>query len=220
VARFDEVPRFVSESGFRDPITLSFVPDHVEALVAKGDLDAAEGATAAFESHAEQLGIKIALARAARCRGQLVSARGDPAAGVEILARARADAERLGHPFELARIVLAEGTALRRAKRIAEAREALNDAASMFETLGAALWAQRARAELARLGGRPARSRELTPTEQQIADLVATGRSNYEVAQTLHVSPKTVEWNLSKIYKKLRVSSRTELAAKLAKAQS
>jgi DNA-binding NarL/FixJ family response regulator len=87
----------------------------------------------------------------------------------------------------------------------------------MFESLGAALWSQRVHRELARLGGRATHGRELTATEQQIADLVATGKYNHEVARALHVSPKTVEWNLSKVYKKLRVSSRTELAAKLAK---
>ena len=106
---------------------------------------------------------------------------------------------------------------LRRARRIAEARETLSEALAMFDALGAALWARRARSELARLGGRPSQTRGLTATERQIADLVASGKSNHEVARTLHISAKTVEWNLSKVYKKLRVTSRTELAARLAK---
>jgi DNA-binding NarL/FixJ family response regulator len=98
-----------------------------------------------------------------------------------------------------------------------EARRSLGDAAAAFEELGARLWAERARAEAARLGGRPPRSATLTTTEQQVVELVVAGKSNHEVARALHVSPKTVEWNLSKIYKKLRVSSRTELAAKLSR---
>jgi DNA-binding CsgD family transcriptional regulator len=84
-----------------------------------------------------------------------------------------------------------------------------------FEAVGAALWADRARRELARIGGRRSSGAALTGTEQQIADLVASGKSNAEVAQTLSISVKTVEWNLSKIYRKLHVASRTELAAKL-----
>jgi DNA-binding CsgD family transcriptional regulator len=159
---------------------------------------------------------KVALAGAALCRGQLAAARGDFPAALELLADAPTAAAELGQPFELGRALLAEGTILRRARRVAEARDTLNQALCIFDELGAALWAERARRELARLGGRPAQSRELTATEQQIADLVARGKSNREVARMLHVSPKTVEWNLSKVYRKLRVASRTELAAKLA----
>ena len=76
-------------------------------------------------------------------------------------------------------------------------------------------WAERAQAELAQLGGRTVQTGSLTATEARIATLVARGRSNAEVANELFISRKTVEWNLSKIYKKLHVRSRTELAAKL-----
>ena len=69
------------------------------------------------------------------------------------------------------------------------------------------------------IGGRPSVRGTLTPTEQRVADLVAQGRSNNEVAHALSMSAKTVEWNLTKIYRKLHVASRTELAAKLAKRQ-
>jgi DNA-binding CsgD family transcriptional regulator len=81
--------------------------------------------------------------------------------------------------------------------------------------MGAVLWAERARSERSRIGGRAASNGALTETERQIASLVATGRSNADVARALSITPKTVEWNLSKVYRKLRVSSRTELAAKL-----
>ena len=169
----------------------------------------------AFESDARRLDVKVALARAQRCRGGLAAARGELDAAIATLADACAAAAELGQPFELGRALLAEGTAVRRARRIAKARTALTQSLALFDDLGAALWAQRAHRELARLGGRPGQTGELTPTEQQIAELVARGRSNPEVARMLHVSPKTVEWNLSKVYRKLGVTSRTELAAKL-----
>ena len=81
---------------------------------------------------------------------------------------------------------------------------------------GARLWANRAKREVARIGGRVAAAGgELSETERQIAELVGEGRSNKEVAAALSLSPKTVEWNLSKVYAKLGVRSRTELARRL-----
>jgi DNA-binding CsgD family transcriptional regulator len=214
-AYFGDVARFVADAGLGGPLLSSFVPEHVEALIAMDDLDHAEAVLRAFESQASRLDLEVELAHAQRCRGGLAAARGELDAAVVTLAEARAAAAELGQPFELGRALLAEGTVLRRARRIAEARAALTRSLSLFDELGAALWAQRARRELARLGGRPGQTGELTPTEQQIAELVAGGRSNPEVARMLHVSPKTVEWNLSKVYRKLGVASRTELAAKL-----
>ena len=79
--------------------------------------------------------------------------------------------------------------------------------------LGAPVWAERARRELGRIGGRATPRSALSETEERIVELVATGCSNKEVARALHLSPRTVEWNLSKIYRKLGVHSRTELAA-------
>jgi DNA-binding NarL/FixJ family response regulator len=77
------------------------------------------------------------------------------------------------------------------------------------------LWAEKAREELSRVGGRAPASSELTPTEERIAALVAAGKSNKEVAAELFLTVRTVETNLSRIYAKLGVRSRTELAAKL-----
>ena len=104
---------------------------------------------------------------------------------------------------------------MRRRQRKRRAREALERALAIFERLGAAVYAERARSELARIGGRAVAAGDgLTETEQRIADLVARGRSNKEVAAALSLSPKTVEWNLSKVYAKLGVRSRTELASR------
>jgi DNA-binding NarL/FixJ family response regulator len=81
-------------------------------------------------------------------------------------------------------------------------------------TLGSPLWAERTRSELGRIGGRRART-GLSPTEGRVAALVAGGLSNKEVAAALFVTPKTVEANLSRIFAKLGVHSRTELAQRL-----
>jgi DNA-binding CsgD family transcriptional regulator len=94
----------------------------------------------------------------------------------------------------------------------------LATALAMFEELGARLWAERAREELARVGGRAPAGDALTPTERRIAELVAEGLTNREVAATLFVTPKTVESALTRIYRKLDVRSRTELARRLASA--
>jgi DNA-binding NarL/FixJ family response regulator len=82
--------------------------------------------------------------------------------------------------------------------------------------LGTPLWARRARDDLARVGGATLPSGELTPTEQRIAELVGQGKKNREVAETLFISGKTVEANLSRIFHKLGVRSRTELARRIA----
>jgi DNA-binding NarL/FixJ family response regulator len=79
--------------------------------------------------------------------------------------------------------------------------------------LGEPLWAERARAEARRLGGRSPSRDALTAGEQRVAELVAQGRSNSEVASSLFVTVRTVESNLTRIYSKLGVRSRAELAA-------
>ena len=78
------------------------------------------------------------------------------------------------------------------------------------------MWSSRARAELERIGGRAPATDELTPTEQRIAELIASGLSYKQTADALFISPKTVQWNLSKIYRKLGIRSRSELPARLA----
>jgi DNA-binding NarL/FixJ family response regulator len=99
----------------------------------------------------------------------------------------------------------------RRWKEKAAARKLIGDALAVFEELGAALWAAKARAELASIGGRAPSSDELTPAEERVAALVAEGHTNREVAAMLFVSDRTVEFHLSRIYRKLGVRSRAEL---------
>jgi DNA-binding CsgD family transcriptional regulator len=124
----------------------------------------------------------------------------------------------LPEPFEHARTLQLIGREERRARNWGTARTALVDALERFEELGAASWAEHSRAEIARLPGRrPTGSDALTTREQEVAELVVTGLANKEVAARLHVSLRTVEATLSKVYAKLGVRSRTELAARTAR---
>jgi DNA-binding CsgD family transcriptional regulator len=144
----------------------------------------------------------------------LLAARGNPDAAAAAAEEALTHHERLPMPFELARTLLARGQLRRRAKQKRAARESLQEALQIFQRLGAPLWAERARAELRRIGLRPPAPLELTPTEERVAGLVAAGHTNQEAAQALFLSVHTVEDNLRRIYRKLGVRSRTELAAK------
>ena len=144
----------------------------------------------------------------------MLAAEGQIDEALAALEQAVADHARLPNPFERARTLLVLGTVQRRARRKRAARETLERALAEFEQVGAPLWAAKAAAELRRIGGRLSYDGELSETERRIAELVASGRTNQEVAESLSLSPKTVEWNLSKVYKKLGVRGRAELAAR------
>ena len=201
--------------GVREPGSVRFVPDQIEALIALGRLEDAERLLATLERQATEVGRASALAAAGRCRGLLAAARGDAHEALVPLENALVEHRRVSMPFEEARTLLALGATRRRARMKRPAREALEQALANFEELGARLWAEKARAELARIGGRPAATGELTETERRIAELVAEGRSNKEVAAVLFIAPKTVETQLSRIYRKVGVHSRMELAKQL-----
>jgi len=199
----------------REPGALPFVPDEVEALVALGEPESAERLTDRLDEQGRALDRPLALATAARCRGLITGARGDLAGAEEHLQRALREHARTQQPFELGRTLLVAGAVRRRMRQKKGARDLLQRALTTFDDLGAPLWADRARRELARIGGRAPTSTGLTPTEAQIAQLVAEGRTNREVAKALFVSVHTVEANLKRVYRKLGVRSRTELARKL-----
>ena len=190
----------------------------VHSLVALGLLEEAGRQLERLGRLAEELAFPTVDALLARAGGTLADAQGDHVEAVRQLELAARFFEGLRQPWPLqvGRSLLALGTVQRRANAKRDARTTLNRALEIFEGLGARLWAEKARAELARVSGRPAQPSGLTPTEARVAELVAAGHSNAEVARELFMSPKTVEWNLSKVYKKLHVRSRAELAAKFA----
>ena len=199
-------------AGVGEPGTIRFVPDEIEALASLGRADEARALLDWLEVRGNALDRPSALAAAARCRGLLAAASGDNDAALTEFEEALAQHARVARPFELARTLLAFGATQRRSKKKAAGRKSLSEALAVFEELGAALWAEKARSELASIGGRPPSSDELTPAEERVAALVAEGRTNQEVAAQLYVTDRTVEYHLSRIYRKLGVRSRAELA--------
>jgi DNA-binding CsgD family transcriptional regulator/tetratricopeptide (TPR) repeat protein len=207
--------RRLQERGTGEPSQYPARELAIEALVAVGDLDEARIQLGWLEEAGRRLGTPWPLAMGARCRGLLRAAEGDFQAALTNCERALEVHERMPSPFERARTMLIYGTILRRVKQRRAAREVIEVALSIFEALPAPVWVDDARAELARIGGRPAARGELTEGERRIAELVATGKSNKEVAAALFVSVNTVEDALKRIYRKLGVHSRTELAHRL-----
>jgi DNA-binding CsgD family transcriptional regulator len=191
----------------------------IESLVALGALEEAAKHLERLVELTTPLAIPTLDVVVARTRGLVAAAEGDTAGALHHLEHAVALYETLQAPwpFQHAITLLMLGGVQRRARQKLAARQTLERALEIFEGLGARLWAEKTRAELRQISGRPSRAGALTATEQSVAELVAAGRSNAEVAHELFISPKTVEWNLSKIYKKLHVRSRAELAAKLAR---
>ena len=187
----------------------------IEALVAVSDLDEARVQLGWLEDAGRRLGTPWPLAMGARCRGLLQAAEGDLEAALASCEQALEVHERMPAPFERARTLLIYGTILRRIRRRNDAREAIEAALSIFEGLPAPVWANNARAELARIGGRATSGDGLTESERRIAELVAAGNSNKETAAALFLSVHTVEGALKRVYRKLGVRSRTELSRRL-----
>jgi DNA-binding CsgD family transcriptional regulator len=196
------------------PVVITWAAvDRVEAAIAAGKRDAALRWLGEFEAFAGHAGQAWADARVAHCHGLLAAGPAAVAAFEKALALHR-DARR---PFERARTEIAYGISLRRMRKRMAARAPLGTALDVFESLGAAPWAQRAREEL-RACGQSARKRDpssllsLTPQELQVARFVAEGRPTREVAAHLFLSPRTVEFHLRNVFAKLGISSRAELA--------
>jgi DNA-binding NarL/FixJ family response regulator len=193
----------------------SIRPNTIETLIALDELDRAERLLESFEQHVAATKRPNGIVSSARCRALVDASRGDLDSAAAAIERAIAGHELLLDPFEFGRTMLVAGTVRQRAKQKRTAREALEQAAAIFDQLGARLWSQKAQAGLERVGGQRGGDLGLTPTEQRIAELVAQGRSNKEVAGALFVSVRTVEATLSKIYRQLGLESRAELAARL-----
>lgn len=218
--QLDSLAERAWSAGIREPWILRTVPDEVASLIATGDATKATDLLARFEREALRLERVWALAAVARCHGMLAGAGGEFERAERAFEEALVRHDVLGQPFELARTLLARGVVQRRAMRRREARHLLERALAIFDDLGARLWAQQARAELARIGGRAASGGDLTVTERRLAELVTQGMSNKEIAAALFVTPKTVGTKLSRIYAKVGVHSRTELVRRLAERSS
>jgi DNA-binding CsgD family transcriptional regulator len=199
------------------PSVTMTTPDLAEAYARAGRRDDALALLDGFEEAGRRAGSRWTEAAAGRLRALL---------GPDAEVRPRFEAalavhENLPMPFERARTLLCFGERLRRARQRADAREPLKEALETFERLGARGWAERTRTELRATGEQQARRAEtaaeqLTPHELQIAVLVSQGMTNREAAAALFLSPKTIEYHLGQIYRKLDVRGRAQLARLMA----
>lgn len=155
-----------------------------------------------------------------RCRAMLDNAGGDLDGAILVLERALVEHEALPMPFELARTLLVKGQLHRRRKEKRRASDTLHEFLALFEDLGTPLWAERARAELARVGLRPTAPDALTTTEQKVAELAAAGLSSRRIAEQVFLTPKSVGNVLGRVYEKLGIHSRAELGARMAEVQA
>jgi DNA-binding CsgD family transcriptional regulator len=210
--------KFASENGMAEPGIVHWRVDWVEANIRSGEATAAERALAELEAEAERSGRTHALAGAARCRGLLA---GDEAFGAHF-EEAFAWHERTPTPFQRARTELCLGERLRRSGQRKQARVHLTRAGEVFEALGASPWQRLADRELQASGAsarcrQPDSAGELTARELQVAIVIAEGASNREAGAALFLSPKTIEFHLSHIYRKLNIRSRSELTRWISK---
>jgi DNA-binding CsgD family transcriptional regulator len=216
IAELEGAEQLLEIAGLEDPVVVPWAPDLVDAYSRAGRDDDAQRVASMLAERAERNGTPLARALAERCEGLVRDERLE-----EPFERALDLHAEANSPFEHARTLLAFGSRLHRARRRADARERLREALDSFERLGASPWAQRAQAEL-RAAGAVKRAPvgdpdELTGQEARVALAVARGATNREVAAELFLSPKTIEFHLGHVYRKLGIHSRTELAALAAK---
>jgi DNA-binding CsgD family transcriptional regulator len=201
--------------GFGHPfLALASAPDLVEVAARTGRAELGATAVARLEAWVEHTGPQHVRPLLERCLALRAATPADASHHFEETLRLY---EQGGSPFDAARTELLYGEHLRRERRRSEARGHLRAALETFDDLGAAPWAERARAEL-RASGETARKRDpstisqLTPQEVQIARMVADGLSNKEVAAQLFLSPRTIDSHLRNVFSKLGITSRTQLA--------
>jgi DNA-binding CsgD family transcriptional regulator len=205
--------RALHDRGWQEPSIFPVLPLAIEAALGTGrDTQAAE-LLQWLDQVAAHLPSRWAAAGALRARGIQAGVAGDTDRAVDLLGEAQSLYAELGLPNEQRRAQLMAGQILRRRGRRQAARLQLTQARDELSRMGIHGFAGLASAELLRLGGRRASGEELTEAERRVAELVSTGASNQDVAASLVVSVKTVESHLSRIYRKLDVRTRSELAA-------
>ena len=214
-ALLEPIVAFVRREAIAEPGAIPYVVDQIEALIALGRRDEAIELLDWYEGNARRLERSSALAACLRCRGMLAAQEGALEDAVSLYGEALVFHSQVAIPLDRGRTLLALGALQRRMKHRREARATLEEALGIFERIGAALWVERARAELKRISGRAATPGALTPAEERVATLVAEGKTNKEVAAALFVSERTVEGHLAHIFGKLGIRHRTELAGAL-----
>ena len=201
--------------GIRDPGAFPVAPDLVEALLGLGRTAEAAAVTERLRDLADARCHPWGIATADRCAAAVALAEGHDEAAAAGLAAAAVTLGELGLGFDRARALLWLGQHQRRTRKRAAARRHLESAAAGFDAIGSDGWAERARGELARVGGAGPHATVLTAAEQRVAVLAAEGLSNKEIARRLAIAVHTVEVHLAHAYAKFGVHSRTQLANRL-----
>lgn len=196
----------------REVLVSRVLPDLIETDIRRGDRRMVWAALQKLAEQAELLKTPLAAALLERSRA-LITVGPDAESGFERAIELLSDP---ASNFELARTQLLYGEWLRRQGRRREARKQLRPARDRFENLGLHQLAERARIEIAATGEHARRRTydtqdELTPQEAQVVRMAAQGARNAEIAQRIFISPATVEYHLSKVYRKLGVDSRAKL---------
>jgi DNA-binding CsgD family transcriptional regulator len=216
--RLAQLQTWLLSSGFgpAGPSKARIWSQDVEALIAMGRLGEAGEVLAELHVRARASERPYAQALAWHAEGLLCAARGSCVDAIEAMDTALVAHARCDRPFEHGRTLVEKGSIERRARRKAAAKQTLEHALSVLEPLGANLWTSRARDELQRIGLRGAKATEgLTPAQTRVAELVADGLTNPQIAQQLHMSLRTVESHLTRVYREHGVTSRSQLARAL-----
>lgn len=211
---FEKAEQRAAMLEWREPSVRWWTPDHAELLLELGRTDDAARLVDIWETDALRVSREWVLAHVTRCRGLLAAAGGDVEHALARLSEAAAAHAEMGDPFGRGRALLALGIVRRRARQKRPAREAIEAALGVFDTIGASCWTEKARAELGPVSVRT-RNPGLTPAERRVATLVAEGKTNREVASALFLAERTVASHLTHVYAKLGVRSRTELARRM-----
>jgi DNA-binding CsgD family transcriptional regulator len=209
---------FVESYGLDDPIRAPFLGDEIEALIGLGQRDRAAQLIQLMERGSRgRLWVRLVVAR---CTALLKASQNQLDDARAALDEVLADPTTEELPIELGRTLLVLAQVERRAKKRASARNALVRAGTLFSNAGAGLWLRRSTSEVRLLGLDADRPPGLTPSEERIARLVASGLTSRDVATRLLISPKTVEATLTRVYSKLAIHSRAELGSLLGRVAS
>jgi DNA-binding NarL/FixJ family response regulator len=185
-----------------------------EALIALRRLEEAEDVLTELWSRARACRSDHLRAIASRSEAMLLAARGDVSTAIDAMDDALSAHLRCPRPFEQGRTLLEKGSIERRAKHKSAAKRTLEQALAILEPLGPQIWVSRTRDELSRIGlRRPTATDGLTPAQSRVTELVKTGSTNAQIARELHMSVRTVESHLSRIYREHGVTSRSQLIA-------
>jgi DNA-binding CsgD family transcriptional regulator len=208
--------RHLRQAGYVEPMRLDPSPERIEALAMLGRLDEARVELAGLEARNRRVAKPWAAAAIVRGRARIAIADGDIEAAIAATSTVVAGPPTGWSRFDIGRVLLVRGEALRHARSRRDSDEALRRAHAIFADLGATVWAKRALAEQARLGLTRSAALTLTPTEARVARLAGDGLSTRDVAAEMGISPRTVETHLASLYGKLGVTSRAELGRVMA----